>query len=805
MCLSLTSESPNLNSMFTNYLKIAWRNLYKNKVFSFINISGLSIGLLISMLIFAFVAHEVTYDQFHVNGRRIFKLSVNMKYGDQTVSLSAMPAGLAPSIQSGSPEVIDFVRMKNGGEIIFKNQANPELKFKENTMVFTDPSFFTVFSFKLSRGDSHSALSAPFSMIISKKIGKKYFGNEDPVGKSLLCNNTYLYTVTGVLEDIPSNSSLNVDFISSLETYPKLGNSEAQNWAKAGAFDTYLLLKSEHSATRVMPAILESGKKTGTFTDETEYSLSQYSSQHLGGGFEKNTNARYVYIFSGIALLILFLALFNYVSLTTARATFRAKEVGVRKVVGAHRTGLIRQFYVESFILCFIAFATAFILFTVLRHPFYAILNIHIEDTFLSHPLFIKISLGLFSLCVLFAGSYPAFVLSGFIPIEVLKGKYSSGSSGVNIRKGFMIFQFMASVVLIICTLVSHIQLRFMKRMDLGFVKDQVMVVPVDGIESGGITTIKNAIHQLSGVEAVSFVTNPFYKGYNAWFTKSLKSKHDLMLFALSADSALIHTVQLKWAIPPNETNSADKIFVNEIAARQLELGDEPVGKLIQLGNSPAEIGGVLKDFHFSNVQQKIEPLMISIHNVDSKDWLISGGSPSLFVRFGNDFNLKENISVVRDIFNKSSVERPFEYYFLDEAFTKTFASEMRLSTLFNWFTAFAIFIACMGLFGLILFTTQAKIKEIGIRKILGADRFIITGLLTKDFMVLILVSIALASPVAFYIMNKWLQSFAYRIGIDWWIFVIAGISTLALAMVTVGFHAMRAANANPVKSLRTE
>jgi putative ABC transport system permease protein len=791
--------------MFKNYLKIAWRNLFKYKVFSFINISGLSIGLLVSMLIFAFVTHEVTYDQFHVNGRRIFKLSVNMKYGDQTVSLSAMPAGLAPSIQSGSPEVMDFVRMKNAGEIIFKNQANPELKFKENTMVFTDPSFFSVFSFKLSRGDFHSVLSAPFSLIISKKIQNKYFGNEDPVGKSLLCNNTYLYTVTGVLEDIPSNSSLNVDFISSLETYPKLGNAEAQNWAKAGAFDTYLLLKSEQSTSRVLPVILENGKKIGTFTDETEYSLSQYSSQHLGGGFEKNTNARYVYIFSGIAILILFLALFNYVSLTTARSTFRAKEVGVRKVVGANRTGLMRQFYVESFILCFIAFATAFILLTVLRQPFYSILNIHIDDAFLSHPLFLKISLGLFLLSVLFAGSYPAFVLSGFIPIEVLKGNFSSGRSGVNIRKGLMIFQFTVSVVLIICTLVSHIQLRYMRSMDLGYVKDQVMVVPVDGIESGGIMTFKNAIHQLPGVESVSFVTNPFYKGYNAWFTKSLKTKQELMLFALSADSALIHTVQLKWAIPPNSGNSSDKIFVNEIAARELELGEDPVGKLIQLGSSPAEIGGVLKDFHFSNVQQKIEPLMISVHNVDSKDWVMSGGSPSLFVRFGSGLNLKENISVVRDIFNKSNLERPFEYYFLDEAFTKTFANEMRLSTLFNWFTAFAIFIASMGLFGLILFTTQAMIKEIGIRKILGADRLIITVLLTKDFVILVLISIALAIPVAYYVMNKWLLSFAYRIGMDWWIFLIAGIGTLAIAVVTVSFHAFRAANANPVISLRTE
>jgi putative ABC transport system permease protein len=787
--------------MIKNYIKIAWRNLMRNKVYSFINIAGLSIGLMVSILILLFVVHEVNYDKFHVNGDKIFKVGMQAKHGDQIINVDGVAAGLAPKTKEKNPSVLDYVRIKNIRDVVLKNSQNPEFKFKEKSFVFADKSLFTVFTYTLKQGDIKTALENPFSLIISEKAAKKYFGNDNPIGKTLVCDAKHTYNITGIMNNVPSNSSMTFDFVTSLETYPKLGPDEKDVWEHAGAFRTYLLLNDESKLSELQKNITDLDKKEGS-----TYALTQYSSQHLSGGFRNNTNARFVYIFSGIALMILFLALFNYMSLTTARATTRAKEVGIRKVVGVSRLGLIQQFYIESILVCSLAFGLAFILIQLLLQPFYNLLGIQIDTSFLSNPTTLAVIGGLFLFSAFIAGSYPALMLSKFIPIEVLKGKFTSGQGGSRIRKGITVFQFMVSVGLIICVIVTQKQLNYLKTKDLGFSQSQVLAVPTEGSMNKNFLSFKNDIRQLAGVQSITSATTPFYKGYNAWFTNSNKSKKEVMLFSMTADENFFKTVGLQWANAPISMGNLDKkVFINESAAKQLELEKDLFGQFVSLGKNQTEVGGILKDFHFTGLREQIQPLAIRVYPESLIDFEKEGRNPTLYVRFEANSDITANVATVKKFYDTYKAESPFEYYFLDEAFNETFAAETRLSTIFSVFTAFAIFIACMGLFGLIAFAAETRTKEIGIRKVLGASVGQIVVLLSKDFIKLIIVAFAIAAPLAGYVMNKWLQDFAFHINISWWIFALAGCLTVLIALLTVSFQAVKAAVANPVKSLRTE
>ena len=762
----------------------------------------------VAMLIFLFVSHEVSFDKFHVNGDKIYQVSSLVKYGEQEMNFTAMSAKLAPIVKKNNSEVLDFVRIKGGGDAVFLNPKNPTQKFKEENFSFVDNSFFSVFSFHLKEGNPKIALREPFSVVISEKTAKKYFGNENPIGKILICNSKENYTVTGILKDTPSNSSWSFDILSSIETYPLLGKYQKETWEKGGAFETYFLLDSEKSIKKIVANIKVAGKSTGAFDEKATYSLVQYSSQHLGGGFNNNQNARHVYIFGGIALLILFLALFNYMSLTTARATTRAKEVGIRKVVGAGRNGLIKQFYIESILVCSIAFGLAFIFIELLLQPFYDLLEVQIDSSFLTNSLFLLAVAGLFIFSAFVSGSYPALLLSKFIPIEVIKGKFTSGQGGKSIRKWITVFQFTVSVVLIICVIITQKQLNYMKNKDLGFTKDQVLAIDIDSSMAKNYLSLKNDIRQLTGVKAITSVTTPFFKGYNAWFVKSQKSKKDVMLYSMVADENFFKTVDLHWINTPiNMENLTKKLFINEEAVKQLELSKtkDIIGQSVTIWEDKREIGGVLKDFNFAGLKEKIGPLNISIYKEGSTDWIMPSGYPTIYVRLDPKSEISEKISTIKYLYEKYHSANPFTYSFLDEDFNKTFSTEMRLSKMFSLFTGFAIFIACMGLFGLVAFAAETRTKEIGIRKVLGASVSNIVGLLSKDFVKLILVSFLIAFPIAWWAMNKWLQAFAYRIDIEWNIFAIAGVFTLLIALLTVSYQAIKAAVANPVKSLRTE
>ena len=794
--------------MIKNYFKIAWRNLLKNKVYSCINIAGLAIGLTVSILILLFVLHEVSFDKFHVNGDRIYKIQTKVKFGEQEIHMERFKAAFAPTLREANPEILDFVRIADLGEVVIKNVENPSQKFKEPSFSFVDPSFFSIFSFKLKEGSANAVFQNPFSLVISEKVAKKLFGNVSPIGKTLWCDTKHTFTVTGIIENAPSNSTMAFDYLTSLETYPKLNGEYKTIWEQAGVFQTFLYLNSDNAVDKVEKSLPETSDKLGKMGATATYSLSQFSTQHLSGGFSHNTNARYASVFGGIALLILLLALFNYTSLTTARSTMRAKEVGIRKVIGGDRKELIQQFYIESLLMCGIAFSLAFVLSKLFLQTFFELSGALIDTSFLNSPMVILVLVGLFLFCTFIAGSYPALLLSKFAPIDVLKGKYTSRQGGSRLRKGITIFQFTASCVLIICVIVTQKQLNYMKNKDLGFNQSHILAVPVDESIAKSFLSFKNDIRQLAGVKSITSATTPFYKGYNAWFMKSQKSKKETMVFSMTTDENFFKTIELQWTKQPiNMDNMNKKVFMNESAVKQLEYENDPIGQDVDMGEKKIQIGGVLKDFHFSGLAEEIKPLSISVYPENSTAWAEAqvGGLSTIYVRFEPTTTLDEKVSTVKSLYEKYPNEKPFEYYFLEEAFNETFKTHLRLSKMLSIFSVFAIFIACMGLFGLVAFAAETRTKEIGIRKVLGASIGQIIALLSKDFIKLIVISFVFAAPLAWYGMTKWLQDFPFRISIGWRIFASVGIGTLAIALLTVSFQAIKAAVANPVKSLRTE
>jgi putative ABC transport system permease protein len=609
--------------------------------------------------------------------------------------------------------------------------------------------------------------------------------------------------ITGVAENPPSNSTFNFDFVASSVTIPQLSENDKNQWENAGIFNTYLLLDDEKSSGKVAKSIVAIGTKTGFFGENWTYKLEQFATIHLGNNFSDSGNTRLIYIFLGIAIMILFLALFNYMSLTTARSTLRAKEVGIRKVSGAARGGLIRQFYVESVLVCLIAFLLGFVFMELLRDPFYQLLNLRIDASFLVSPQFAGILAGLLLLSAFIAGSYPALILSGFAPIEVLKGKFSSQQKGAGVRKGFMVFQFTVSIALIVSTFIVKDQLSFMQNKKLGLNKDQIISVPLSETVGKNYFALRNEISKQSGINDVTVTSTQLFKGYNMYFAKNFTNAKDVGLLSMNVDQNFIKTFDIRWKTKPQTDSwkNGRVVLLNETAVKDLGFKGEPVGQKL-LGE---EVSGIIKDITITNVQSKTEPMAFFVVS-DTTNMLGRQGSAGiLYARVDPKADIQGKVDKLEQIYKKYEIAKPFEYYFLDDAFNETFKTEIRMSKMFSVFTAFAIFIACMGLFGLVTFTAETKTKEIGIRKVLGATVTNLVFLLSRDFLKLVLIANGLAFPLAWYMMDKWLQDFTYKTQISWTVFAISGVIAVLIALFTVSFQSIRAALMNPVKSLKSE
>jgi putative ABC transport system permease protein len=798
--------------MLWNYIKIAWRNLVGQKLYSLINISGLAAGLAVCMTIMVYVAHETSYDRFHRDAGRIFEPYATLKMSGNVVNMQKFSYVSGPLIKQSQPTVEASMRTLpyfSEDPVIVSQSASGTDKFVETDLLFADAGFFNFFSFKLLSGDASDALKRPFTVVLSKDMANKYFPGQNPVGKtiSIRTDSTYTYQVTGVAADAPSNSSIKFNFVTSLVSLQTMKTAPRYAGAPGvgpGSYTLYLKLK--HAADtgafkRSMNAMYYANKGA----DAMNFALTPLVDTHLNG-YNSESALKYLKIFPLIAALILLLALVNYMSLSTARATLRAKEVGVRKVSGASRKTIAAQFYVESALFTLAAFILGYLLCYVTTPWFLNVIQLKIDSSFLYSPLVLLQLSGLLLLTILIAGLYPSVVLSAFNPVITLKGKMGNQSGGVMVRKVFTTLQFAISVGLIICGIVIDRQLYFFRHADTGINKDNVVMIPVSNKVGKAYPALKHDIQSLAGVGNVATSQHALFGGFDMNAYKGKTKGETVLAVVMVANEQFINTVGLKWKYPPvtgTVQASRSKILINEEAVNALHLPPNPIGSTLQSGNQKMEIAGVLKNFNFTSMESGIRPLTMVILS-DTDSYMQRFGC-NLFAKIKPHTNLPALLGKMQGMYKKYDAETPFNYTFMDDAFNAQYKAEDRLASIFSVFTAITIILATLGLFGLAAFTIEQRTKEIGIRKVLGASVASINGLLSKDFLKLVLLAICVASPLAWWAMHNWLQQFAYRISIQWWVFGLAGAAAVLTAVVTVSYHGLRAAIANPVKSLRSE
>jgi putative ABC transport system permease protein len=797
--------------MIKNYLKIAWRNLVRQKLFSLINISGLAIGLAVCMLIMLYVAHEHSYDRFQKNAERIFIPVAQLKMNGSVMNLDYMSYAAGPLISQGQPTVEGYMRTLGYFKPVIASNPSSDRKFSEKKLVFADPNFFKFFSFRLLSGDPSNVLTKPFSVVISQDMAKKYFGDENPIGKliTLKTDSAYTYQVTGVAENCPSNSSIEYNFVASGSSF--LTMKEARDYLGSqeisfGSFNVYLLLKHASDTTNLRRSLNMTIKRSKD-SPEMKFLLRALPDIHLHFNGGDQSNIKYLKIFPLVAVLILLLALVNYMSLSTARATLRAKEIGVRKVSGASRKSVAAQFYVESGLYAVLSFVLGYLICYMFKPVFLNVLQLKIDNTFLYNPLVLTLLGVLLLVTILVAGSYPSLVLSAFNPIVSLKGKMSKQSGGVAVRKVFTTLQFAISVGLIICGIIIDRQLYYFRHADTGVNRDNIVMIPVGASFGKNYASFNHDIKSLAGIANVATSRYAMFTFYDDYEIEGKTKDQNVMLNALSVDNNFMSLVGLKWKYPPlsaSHLTGDDKVVINELAIEKLHLSGNPVGTLIKSGSRNIEIVGVVKNFNFGSMEYPVQPLGLFIVPDTHPYWTIRSGC-NLFAKIKPHTNLPTLLSSIESIYKKYDKDAPFNYMFMDDSFNAQYKAEDRLASIFSIFTVLTIILAGMGLFGLAAFTIEQRTKEIGIRKILGASLSSISALLSKDFLKLVLLAILIASPIAWWAMHNWLQNFAYRIHIQWWMFASAGLLAIIIAIVTVSYHALKAAIANPVSSLRSE
>lgn len=793
--------------MLKNYLKIAFRNLWKHKVFSLINIMGLTVGMSACLLISMYVNFELTYDAFHSKADRIYRLVTDVKTPSETINAGITSWAFGPTIKQDFPEVEAYTRLNGGSFLVRKGN----IKFQEEATVFADSSLFRVFDFKLIQGDPKTALKEPLSLVFTEKAARKYFGDADPLGQTLLLSGEGLPAkVTGVMKDIPENSLIKGDMFVSMSTMTQRFNRGIdEQWGNFGA-TTYLLLKpgtDSKSLEKKLPAYLE--RRAGKLMRESKmfYTLflEPLLSVHLSSERDvaEKGSMNNVYVFSVVAVFILLIACINFVNLTTARSAERAKEVGIRKVVGAARTLLARQFVSESVMLCLIAFVFSILLSAVLIPLFNNLAGKIITTGIFSNPAFPALMLLAAILIGILAGIYPALVLSSFEPVTVLKGRFTTSVRGILLRKGLVTVQFAISIALIIATMVVYIQMNYMRNRDLGFSKDQMLVVNTEGDPKR--EAFKQSLNGLAGVKSTAASSSVPGSSNPGAYSEIENKSGDLQIANLDlyfVDFDYIPVFGLKMAAgrPFSRdfgTDTTQAMVINEAAAKLFGYSkpEETIGRRFKQWGREGKIVGVIKNFHFRSLQETIKPLTMRIE---------PGGSQLVSVKI-DGARLKETVAAVEEKWKVAMPDRPFSYYFMDEFFDRQYRTEERFEKLFFNFAILAIFISCLGLLGLASYSTMQRTKEIGVRKVMGASISSIVGLLSKDFLKLVLIAFVIASPIAYFGMDRWLQNFAYRTDIYWWIFAIAAILSTGIAFITVSFQSIKAAVMNPVKSLRTE
>lgn len=807
--------------MIKNYIKTAFRSLTKNKGFTAINVLGLALGIASCLLIVFYVFDELGYDKYNTKAERIYRFNSDIKFGGNANSYAVSPAPMAAAIKQDFPEVEDVVRFRDkGGAQVRK--GNQEIS--EMNMVYADPSLFNVFTLPMLYGNAVTALKEPHSIVITELIAEKYFSKTDVVGKVLTLNDTAQFKITGVIKNVPKQSHFNCDFFLSMASLPE---SFQPAWF-SNNFNTYVLLRPGTNSKQFeakLPAFLHSHaapqlqsilhltfdkfEQGGNYwrlniTPLLQIHLQSNRVAELGA----NGNMQYVYIFSAIALFILLIACVNFMNLSTARSANRAREVGVRKVLGSPRKYLIAQFLTESILVTLVGAVIALFAAYALLPLFNQMAGKELVVTPQILGWLLPVLFGLVIIIGCLAGSYPALFLSGFQPIEVLKGKLASGFKGSALRSFLVVFQFAISIFLIIGTLVIYNQLKYIQNKDLGYDREQVLCVQNTYALGDKSKILKQEVKQLSGVQNAT-LTGALPTGGYAYSTTMfmdpvIDQKRSLSTQVWPVDEDYIPTLKMKILagrnFSPQMSTDSTAIIINQSTAKMLGYAN-PLDHALYAPNDNLvksmrkyHIIGVMKDFNFNSLRVNVTPMVFTYGN----------DKGVLSIRT-TTANIPTLISQIKDRWTALSPNQEFSYSFMNQDFDGLYRVEQRTGSLFVAFTTLAIIIACLGLFGLAAYAAEQRTKEIGIRKVLGATMGTIVSMLSKDFIKLVFIAIVIASPLAWWAGNSWLQDFAYRQDIQWWVVASAGAGAILIAFVTISFQSIRAAIANPVNSLRSE
>jgi len=792
--------------MFKNYLKIALRNIKNHKGYSFINISGLSIGLTCCILILLFVRNELSFDKFHKNSDQIYRIFTENEHSGEPFYMAPTMLPLAPALHSDFPEILRVVRVSQKNSVLM---SSGDTKFYER-FLYVDQDFFKIFTFSLISGDPETALSEPYSVIITQDAAEKYFGSENPLGKMMTIQNDQAYKVTGILKKVPPNTHMRFTVLASFSSLNNTERVKNNNWTSFSNDYTYIMLQDEvdpGGLEKKFPAFLKKYMEPDAVRQYKLHlqPLTEIYFSSLAYDYARTYEKNYLYAFSVVAFFILLIACINFMNLTTARSSGRAKEVGLRKVAGAYRNQLIKQFLAKSVYLSLLALIIAVILVFLILPEFNNLIRRRISISLYNDFSLFAGFFGISVIAGLLSGSYPAFFLSAFQPVKVLKGAIAKGSKIISFRTVFVVAQFTISTVLIIATIIVFDQLNYMKTKELGFEKNQIIVIDVPHVVSvDQYEALKAKLLQNPSILSASATNGAPGSGRtnsSNYKAEDLPDGEDIYMQTISCDYDFIATMGLEIKEGRNfskefTTDESVAYLINETAVNKIGW-DSPVGKWISLGGTEnrGNIIGVVKDFHYRSVHAQIEPTVLKID----------------FSRIGfvtlkiKPFDISRTLSFVEEKWKEFSPHYPLDYYFMDEQFENYYRFEQRLGILFTQCSLLAIFVSCLGIFGMISFTAEQRRKEIGIRKVLGSSISGIVLMLSKELFRWILIANIIAWPLAYYCMNKWLQQFAYRTVPSLSSFVLAGVLTLVIALLTVTYQTVKAAIANPVDALKCE
>ncbi len=808
--------------MFKNYLTTAFRNLFKHKGYSLINIIGLAVGIMAFIMIMLYVQYELSYDTYHSKSDRIYRVSTHGSLAGNDFDMAISPAPVGAAFQREIPGVIASARTTNLGFPVIRYD---EKVFSEERWFTVDSTFFDVFDVEFIQGDPKTALTQPMRVVLTRSTAKRYFGNDDPMGKTLNSDHRRDYVVTGVIEDCPENSHFHYDFLASVLSYPQMANS--QLWVNNN-FYTYLVLDEFATSEEVesfFPGMVDkyAGPQVQQFMGVSWEKLTEQGASygfrlqpltdiHLHSDLEyepeSNGNALYIQIFLIIAIFVLIIACINFMNLATARSAKRAREVGVRKTLGSTRGQLMQQFLIEAILLTTIAVILAVVLVALLLQPYNNLLVTQLSFNLLSSPWTIPTLILLILAVGLISGSYPAFYLASFNPVKVLKGSAQAKNSKSWLRSGLVIFQFTISITLFTGTMIVFNQLNYIQDKDLGYTKSDIVIVEKTDDIGQQIEAFKNDLRQdpriLSVSNSTGLIGHNF--GNSTHQIQGEPAENTILLSNFFTDDYYANAYKLKLKegrfFSPDRPNDSLSVVINETAAEYMNIGD-PIGRYLMRPAGPngeminVEIVGIVKDFHFQSMHEKIRPL--TIYHFNSR-----GFGRYTAVQITRQ-DIPGTLNYIEEIWKKYAVDQPFEYTFLDDDFNQLYIAEERTKNIATIFSLLAILIACLGLFGLASFTAEQRTKEIGIRKVLGASVSNIYTLLSADILKLILIATALSWPITYMTMSRWLENFAYQIEFSHLTFLLAGLLAFIIALATVTTQAVKAATSNPVDALKYE